>query len=213
MVPERILHSRDWRGRGAEKTPRPILAMKAGALVFVGLLLGVAAAAGDRGMGLHTSDIARVVFWIPNIGSVWIAVAFFTGAWFRRPWMSSAAGCASLVSAVVAYYAFGLTLGDRAHLGLAAIGPTLLFWLVAAFVGGPTFGFLGFAFRHGRKGLGLLGALSLPVIIMGESGYQLVRELPYLGNDPWRDGVLIFMFGVGVLVAALFVRRWKSRLV
>jgi hypothetical protein len=212
MASGRILHRGDSRGRGVEKAPRPILAMKAAAIVFAGLLLGIAAAAGDRGMGLHTSDIARIMFWIPNIGSVWIALAFFTGAWLCRAWMSTAAGCASLASAVVAYYGFGLTLGDRAHLGLAVIGPTLLFWLAAAFVGGPTFGFLGFAFRHGRKAIGFVGALALPAVIVAESGDQLFRELPYLGNDPWRDGLLLVMLGIGVFLAVLFFRRWKTRM-
>jgi Family of unknown function (DUF6518) len=213
MTYQPILDSSSQHGRGAERAPRPILAMKAGAVVLIGLLLGIAAGAGDRGMGLHTSDIARVVFWLPNIGSVWIAVAFFAGAWFGRPLTSIAAGCASLVSAVTAYYTFGLTLGDRAHLGLAAIGPTLVFWLVAALVGGPMFGLLGFAYRHGQKGIGFLGALALPAVIVAESGNQLLRELPYLGNDPWRDGLLLVMLGIGVILAVLFFRRWRVRMV
>ena len=180
-------------------------------MFLIGLLLGVAAAAGDRSMGLGTSDFARVLFWLPNIGSLWVAAAFFAGAWFRRPWMSTAAGCAALVSAVAAYYALGLTFGDRADVGLAAIAPTLLRWLVAALIVGPVFGFLGSLFRYGRNGMGLLGALALPSVVVSESGYQFLRELPYFGNDPWRDGMLLCMFGVGVVMAVLFVRRWKIR--
>jgi hypothetical protein len=40
MASGRILHSGDSHGRGVEKAPRPILAMKAAAIVFAGLLLG-----------------------------------------------------------------------------------------------------------------------------------------------------------------------------
>ena len=119
-----------------------------------------------------------------------------------------------LVSAVVAYYTFGLTIGDRSHVGLEAMGPTLPRWIVAALVFGPAFGYLGFVFRRGEGSLGLVGALALPAVIIAESGYQLLRESPYFrnefGNDSRRDGVLLLMLGIGVLLAVLLARRWRT---
>ena len=59
--------------------------------------------------------------------------------------------------------------------------------------------------------MSLIGALALLIVIVGEVGYLLVPALPYFGNDPRRDGVLLVMLVVGVAVAAILVQRWKSR--
>ena len=68
------------------KTSRP-LACKVTAVALGGATLGVAAAAADGSMGLGTPDFVRVrvMSWLPNTGSVWVAVAFLTGVWFAVP--------------------------------------------------------------------------------------------------------------------------------
>jgi hypothetical protein len=192
--------------------------MKAAAVVLIGVILGVTAAAGDSSIGLGTSDAARVLAWIPNLGCLWVGMAFLVGAWFRRPWMAAVAGCGALAAAVIAYYTFGLTLGDRVDVGFAGVRPYLLRWLVAALIAGPAFGVIGYAFRRGRGGAGLLGAVALPAAVIAESGYYLAQGIRYggrggrfFGNDPWREGMLVCVLAVGVALAILFVRRWRVR--
>ena len=195
---------------GAVKAPGRD-AIKATLALCAGVALGIAAAAADRSIG-GTSDAVRVMLWIPNIGSLWVALAFLASAWLDCPWRSVLLGCGALVAAVCAYYAYGLTLGDRTGVGLHAILPTLAKWLVAAVVAGPVFGLSGFLFRTSRGGAGLLGAVAFPAVIIIESGYQLVHELPYFANDPWRDGLLVVMILVGLALVVLFVRRWALKL-
>ena len=192
--------------------------MKAAAAVLMGVILGVAAAAGDSFVGLGTPDAVRVLASIPNLGCLWVAMAFLAGAWFRRPWMAAVAGCGALVTAVIAYYTFGLTLGDRVDVGFAGVWPHFLRWLIAALVAGPALGILGYVFHRGRGGAGLLGALALPAAVIAESGYYLAQDIRYGGrggrffsNDPWREGVLVCLLVVGVALAILFVRRWRAR--
>ena len=71
----------------------------------------------ESGTEDHTDEPPRLVV---------ESVCLVSGTWFRRYWVSASAGFTELASAVVAYYIFGLTLGDRTDVGLGAVGPTLL---------------------------------------------------------------------------------------
>jgi Family of unknown function (DUF6518) len=108
---------------------------------------------------------------LATLGGPWIATAFAVGTFARRRRPAALAGAASMVSAVVAYYAMREVVHPGAPGGFTVggqIGPYLLIALVA----GPVFGALGSAWGSGGTvarivGPGLLaGALGAEVIVL-----------------------------------------------
>lgn len=146
-------------------------------VVMTGIALGAATAASDTAAGgLDQTAWDRAWGMLLNAGFVWAGSAVLAGWIVSRSGLvaGAAAGFVVLVCAVGGYYTYGVTLGDRADVGLAALSGVIRLWLVASVVAGPLLGAAGVWTRRDDR-LGLLARLVVPVGALAEM--LVVRRL------------------------------------
>jgi hypothetical protein len=129
----------------------------------VGLVVGAGTSFAQQYLGGTSAALA-------NSASPWLAGAFVAGLLQRGRGIAIGAGLATCVLEVVAYYA------TTAARGYAVAQTEIVFWTVCALLGGPLFGWAGWAWRAGpHAGRAAAGAF-LPATFLGEGvGAYLVR--------------------------------------
>jgi hypothetical protein len=144
--------------------------------------IAVGAGAALGAASLLIAQLPHPINLLGTLGGPWIATAFAVGTLARRRGPAATAGAASIVAAVVAYYAMRLVVHPGAPGGFTVggqIGPYLLIALLA----GAIFGALGSGWGNGGMvarivGPGLLaGALGAEVIVLtvqAWSGVELI---------------------------------------
>jgi uncharacterized protein DUF6518 len=158
-------------------------------IVVVGIGLGVVT---QLAQGLLPTGWSQAA----NSIAPWLLVAFLVGAAHSR-WRSAAvAGGATLLLALVGYYAMTLL---RFAIGA---GPVLVFWIIGAVVGGPVFGTAGWAWRRDRRPALALGLLTAAFI--AEAGFHLV----VLAEPPVAAGFAL----AGLLVPLVLGRSRAERI-
>lgn len=98
---------------------------------------------------------------IAKVGVPWLVVAFAVGAATPGMLRAAIAGAASLVIAVLAYYALPHVLHRPFYTPLG------LWWLVAAAPGGALFGWLGATWRSGRAVVAIAALVSGALVAEG----------------------------------------------
>src|SRR4051812_39019138 len=98
---------------------------------------------------------------IAKVGVPWLLVAFAVGAATHGALRATIAGAASLVIAVLGYYALPHILGRPYYTPLG------LWWLVAAAPGGALFGWLGATWRSGRAVVAITALVSGALVAEG----------------------------------------------
>lgn len=157
------------------------------AVVLAGLATGVVT---QLGQGLLPDGWSQA----PNAISPWVLVAFLVGSAIESRPTAVVAGIATLVLALVGYYAM-----TELRFGIGGGTNALVFWGLGALVGGPVFGLAGYAWRtsperrYRAAALGLLAAA-----FIAEGGYHAV----VLSEPP---------VGVGFAIAGLLVPRVLGR--
>ena len=99
-----------------------------------------------------------------NAITPWLIVAFLVGSRMPdRPW-AAGAGAATLVLAMVGYYAM-----TELRYGIGGGTSSLIFWGLGAVVGGPVFGIAGLAWRAGpdRERVVAIGLVAAVAIVEG----------------------------------------------
>lgn len=170
----------------------------------LGLLVGVGASAADalQGFGADNRPWVRVLSILLNSATVWVLTAFVAGRVARTWRQAVAAGSMSLYLAVVGYYTYGVTLGDRIDVGLGALTGVTGYWLLMATVAGPVFGVLGRVTQ--LTGLsGPLAALSVPAVAVLEVVGRYHISLNGFQIDPLREWTC-----VALLLAAMVCAAW-----
>ncbi len=184
--------------------------------VAAGCLLGLVASVSDSlSSGLPPQPVAwRVISIVTNAGSVWAAVAVLAGALVvsrgGSAW-AAVGGAVALVAAVTGYYGAGLSVGDRADVGLTGITGVLSLWLVVALVVGPVLGVIGGLTRR-RGWPGLISRLVVPVGVATEVVVRFRPSAQEFEFDPVRAWTILLMalVAVGAAVTApagFWVRR------
>ena len=167
-----------------------------GARVVVVLLVGL-------GLGVVTQILQSVLptGWsqAANAISPWLLVAFFVGSFMPGRGSAAVAGIATLVLALVGYYAT-----TQLRYGIGGGTSSLIFWGLGAAGGGPVFGLAGYVWRTGDHrqralALGLLGA-----VFLAEAGYHLL-----VLSEP---GVAVGFAIAGLLVPVVLGRSREDRL-
>ncbi len=100
-----------------------------------------------------------------NSGTLWAASAVLAGWIVTRTtsaMLGALAGFAVLICAVLGYYVYGVTLGDRVGLGISALSGSVRVWLIASFIAGPLLGLAG-AWTRRRDAVGVVARLLVPV--------------------------------------------------
>lgn len=131
-------------------------------VIIGGLVLGVAAAASDLYVLQHGTTAARAWALVLNAGWTWAALSVWSGWLIRHPAPALVAGMLGALVAVIAYYVFAGTVGDRVHLGVAGLLPRMERWSMVALIFGPFLGLIG-ALTRRRGVIGLLAALVVPI--------------------------------------------------
>ena len=110
-----------------------------------------------------------------NAISPWLLVAFLVGSVMPDRTSAVVAGVATLVLALVGYYAT-----TTVRYGIGGGTNALIFWGLGAIVGGPVFGLAGHAWRTGDHPLRAVALGLLAAAFLAEAGYHLVvlREPP-----------------------------------
>ncbi len=145
--------------------------LRLGLLVLVvGLAAGVVTQVAQSVLPTGWSQAANAI-------SPWLLVAFLVGSVMPARPSAALAGAATLVLALVGYYAT-----TTIRYGIGGGTGALVFWGLGALVGGPIFGLAGQAWRRGpdRSSAGALGLLAAAFV--GEGGYHaLVLSEPNVG--------------------------------
>ena len=170
-----------------------------------GVALGVVTAASDTAAGgLDQTGWSRALGMVLNAGVVSAGAAVLAGWVVRRAGRSAGAlaGFAVLVCAVVGYYAYGVTLGDRAGLGMAALSGVIRWWLVASVVAGPLLGTAGVLARRAD-----LWGLAARLVVPGGALVEMV-VLRRLGAETFRVDPALAWAQALIVVAALLGAAW-----
>jgi hypothetical protein len=128
-----------------------------------------------------------------NSAAIWLALAFFAGFRARSAETAVAAGTLFLVTTLVTFYVMLPVLFGRADFPAVE-----RFWLIAALVGGPVYGGLGWLARAERAVLRGLAAAAL--------GAVFVSEAVAYGSTPVARWSLVAEAAFGLLVPLAFVR-------
>jgi len=158
---------------------------RAGLRAAVGLAVGIA-------VGIATSfaqtGLSGVWQALANAASPWLAGAFVAGLLQRKWRWSVVAGLGCCLFEVLSYYAM------TAARGFPESTKEIVFWSVAAVIGGPVFGWAGHAWRCNRSRLRTLGGACLPSTFLGEALGTYGIRLGY-----WDDVLLYGLIGAGLL--------------
>ncbi|HET8784873.1 MAG TPA: DUF6518 family protein [Candidatus Limnocylindrales bacterium] len=163
------------------------------ALVLVaGLATGVVTQLGQSLLPTDWSQAANAI-------SPWLFVAFLVGSAMPGWRAAGLAGAATLVLAMIGYYAMTML-----RFGIGGSTASLVFWGLGAVVGGPVFGAAGWWWRHGshRSRASALGLLTAAFI--AEAGYHAI----VLAEPPVALGFVI----AGLLVPLILGRSRDDRL-
>ena len=134
-----------------------------------------------------------------NAISPWLLVAFFIGAAMPDRGSAVVAGLATLVLALVGYYAT-----TQLRYGIGGGTGALIFWGLGAAVGGPVFGLAGHTWRTGEHRYRALALGLLAAVFIAEAGYHLL-----VLSEP---GVAIGFAIAGLLVPVVLGRSREDRL-
>jgi hypothetical protein len=181
------------RDRSAASTGPKADPIRLAALVLVGgLATGVVTQLGQSILPTGWSQAANAI-------SPWLLVAFLVGSTMPGWRAAALAGAATLVLALIGYYAM-----TTLRFGIGGSGSSLVFWGLGAVLGGPVFGGAGWWWRRGshRARAGALGLLTAAFI--AEAGYHAI----VLGEPPVAFGFLI----AGLLVPLILGRSRDDRL-
>ena len=172
--------------------------MSAGVAVSVALAIGVSL--GALAVVVDEVDFrgARVILLFVSTGLSWGAAAILVGAFSRQRAMACVAATVVLGSAIAAYYGLNQSLGLRDAPGAALLSEARL-WGIAAVVGGPILGFLGWTYRFGERRASSIALGALCGLLLGQ-GLRLALRYG-ISPDPVFTAALLGPFVV--LIAGL----------
>ena len=160
--------------------------------IGVGVAVGVVTLLGQSVLSAEWNRLA-------NSGAIWLLASFLVGSRMPSNGRAAVAGMATLVLAVVAYYA-------AARLAGAGVSTrTVAIWIGTALVGGPVYGAAGRWWRTGPPtsrivAIGLMGG------IVTAEGVSTLLRLPDLAAVGWVETI------AGLIVVVVLGRSLRERL-
>ncbi|WP_143278434.1 DUF6518 family protein [Blastococcus haudaquaticus] len=166
-------------------------------------VLGIVVVVLGAGVGALTEYLQGALddpwaMWANSVAA-WCVPAFAIGALAVRLPIAAAAGIATELLLVTAYYVTQSAQGVP-HATSTAIG-----WALAAVVAGVVFGVAGAWWRGREPRRAVGGAALLAGVLVSEGLFRAV-------HFPWQGDSGVIMAGVGLVVAAVLGRSWGQRL-
>jgi hypothetical protein len=152
-----------------------------------GLALGAAIGVGTS---FAQADLSGPWASLANAASPWLLGAFVAGALSRSRSSAVTAGLLACLAEVIGYYL------ATALRGFAVADSEIAFWTACALIGGPLFGWAGWAWRRAPNRLRPVGAAFLPSVFLAEAVGTYAIRLHYAG-----DAILFAAIGGLLLVA------------
>jgi MFS family permease len=134
-----------------------------------------------------------------NAISPWLLVAFLVGSVMPDRTSAVVAGVATLILALLGYYAT-----TQLRYGIGGGTNALIFWGLGAVVGGPVFGLADYTWRTGEHRYRAIALGLLAAAFLAEAGYHLI----VLQEPPVAAGFAI----AGLLVPLALGRSRQDRL-
>jgi hypothetical protein len=158
--------------------------------LWLGMVLGAA-------VGVATSfaqaDLSGSWASLGNAASPWLVAPFVAGALTVRRGTATVAGLLACTMQVAGYY---IATPLR---GFAVANNEIAFWTACAVLGGPLFGWAGWAFRRGTGRARLAGSAILPATFIGEATGAYAIRLHYRGDAILFASIgLVLLLGVGL---------------
>lgn len=160
--------------------------------VAVGLAIGLATSFAQGWLDGSWASLA-------NAASPWLAGAFVGGLLQRRAGRAVAVGLLVCVLEVVGYY------GVSAARGFGVSDSVVAFWIACGVVGGPLFGWGGWAWRRATGVQRAIGAALLPATFFAEAIGTYALRLHYVGEAVLFASVGVVLF-LGLVVPARAMR-------
>lgn len=183
--------------------------------LVLGVLLGALTSAADAAVGTswgQDSTPIRAATVVLNFGALWALVAFLLGRKSRGRVAAMLAGVSALGAAVVAYYTYGATFGNRTDTPYETLTDVATTWLVIAVFAGPLLGWAGRRSRI-RDPLGTAMLATVPVIVFAEVTYRFWPIGPVLRGEQVLGGAVTTLLGLAWVVMVglllLSVGRWR----
>lgn len=173
------------------------------ALAFlIGILLGLFSSRADW---LPADTVLHVVVALGNAIGPWVVVAFVAGALQGETRRGPVGGLLALIAGVGTYYVAGALSWPG---GIAAIGPLVVIWLVAAVVSGLALGAAGGGWAEGGRWR-MIGPMLLAGSLLAEAAYRLIEVEAWTGIDLTRSAIQIAAFDLlaAILVPLLLLDR------
>ncbi|MCW2496452.1 DUF6518 family protein [Jatrophihabitans sp.] len=158
---------------------------------LVGLFIGTATSYGQEHLGVHWQALA-------NAASPWLLGAFVAGALFARSSVAVWAGLLACGCEVAGYYVV------TPLRGYPITETEIVFWGACAVIGGPLFGWAGWAWQHAGPALRPIGAAALPATFLAEAMGTYAMRLHY------RSAAVLF-FVIGLVLVAVVAARLPQR--
>ena len=166
--------------------------------VLVGLGLGVITVLGQKWLDGDWDRLA-------NSGAVWLTVAFAVGSHMPSTRWAAAAGFATLIAAVIGYYAAVPLLVEGADASVRSVA----IWLGPAIGGGPLFGAAGRWWRGVDATRSSLSTALMGGAFVAEGVYTLIRIAGPTGS---QEAAGWTMLAIGLAVPVLLGHSMSERL-
>jgi hypothetical protein len=161
-------------------------------IALVGLATGVLTQLGQSILPDGWRQVANAI-------SPWLLVAFFVGSRMPDRLWAAGAGIATLLLALVGYYAM-----TELRYGIGGGTTSLIFWGLGAVVGGPVFGIAGLAWRAGPQRQRAFAIGLVAAVLIAEGIYNAV----VLSSPTVATGFVL----AGLLAPLLLGRTRNDRL-
>ena len=178
-------------------------AIRIGAAVLLGLLLGAFSTFGDSLRPMILNGLA-------NAASPWVLTAFFAGALQRSPRRGIVGGAAAMLAGVVLYYVGALLEGHTYLLFQFAV------WSAAALFSGWLYGLAGSSWKMRSDRWQSIAVGAVAGTLLAEAAHRLVLVEIWTG---WEWEITYLQVAVangvmagGLLLALLERRRWLTGL-
>ena len=183
------------------------------AIIF-GAFIGIISSYGDTLFNNGQFDIILLVTGYFNTATIWGISAFLIGERTKSRKFALILGVSLLLAAVITYYIYGATIGNRSAIPLVTILRTAELWSIVGIIVGSIYGIAGSIYKHPLQSkLRNVSIILLTVLILSENGAYLYQMKDYLNANNYSAIIMIVMFIFGISLPFILIKNFKKALI